>query len=399
MTRRLPPLLRSESRFFSLLLLLGVAAPLHFSCSAPPAKAPQQSTEPEHIQTAATVVSPEESLDVVELLARGNASLQHERFESAQRDFQLVVESARLSENRLLGLFGWATALDLMGQPEQALRVYSRFVEESAPGPKREEGELRMVRLLVYLERYDEAGKIAFRLNPASRNVSGQVALYGARALSLLSRGDASGASQSITRGRSVIERESLDRVAVVSSDVAALFFALGELRALRAAEIGFDPLPTDFAVALETRCQLILDAQSAYSSAMRANNAHWSSMSGVRVGELYHSLHEDLMAMPRPKAADTTRKQQLFDGALRLRYSILLRKSVSMMRATVAMLERTDERSRWREKAIEGLERIELAEKEEEAAIDALPYSRSQLQQVLDELAERGKAQNGPGS
>lgn len=358
-----------------------------------------QAAEPARIQTAATVVRPEESLDVVELLARGNEALEHERFDSAARDFRLVVESARLAENRLLGLFGWGTALDLSGQPKKALGLYSRFVEESSPGPKRELGELRMVRLLVYLERYEEAGKIAFRLDPSARNASQQVAIYAARALSLLRQQDESGASQNVVRGRSVIERESLDRVAVVSSDVAALFFAQGELLALRAAEIKFDPLPPDFGVALETRCQLILDAQGAYSGAMRANNAHWSSMSGVRVGELYHSLHEDLMAMPRPEAADTTEKQQLFEGALRLRYSILLRKSVAMMRATVAMLERTDERSPWREKAILGLERIELAEKEEEAAIDALPYSRSQLQQVLDEMAERGKSKNSPGS
>src|SRR5690606_24453081 len=121
---------------------------------------------------------------------------------------------------------------------------------------------------------------------------------------------------------------EGLDRVGVPSTDVAALYFSLGELRRLRSEELVFDPLPADFSQTLEQRCQLILDAQSAFSEAMRSNNAHWSSMSGVRVGELYQSLHGDLMAMPRPDAANTTEKKQLFEGAIRLRYSILLRKA-----------------------------------------------------------------------
>ena len=105
--------------------------------------------------------------------------------------------------------------------------------------------------------------------------------------------------------------------------------------------------------------------------------------------------------ARGRASAAPTVivaEKKQLFEGAIRLRYSILLRKAVSMMRATVAMLERTDHETRWREKAEEALREIEEAQMEEEAAIDALPYSREQLQQVLDEMAQKaGQAASAP--
>jgi len=101
---------------------------------------------------------------------------------------------------------------------------------------------------------------------------------------------------------------------------------------------IRFAPVPSDFAAVLEQRCQLLLDAQSAYSDAMRAYDAHWSAMAGFRVGELYQKLHEELMQVPAPKSADSAGKRQLFEGAMRLRYSILLDKAKAMMDHTVAM-------------------------------------------------------------
>ena len=84
------------------------------------------------------------------------------------------------------------------------------------------------------------------------------------------------------------------------------MYFALGELRRMRAERIHFVPVPENFGAALEQRCQLLLDSQSAYSDAMRAYDSHWSAMAGYRVGELYQKLHEELMQVPAPKAADT---------------------------------------------------------------------------------------------
>src|SRR5690606_9713493 len=144
---------------------------------------------------------------------------------------------------------------------------------------------------------------------------------------------------------------------------------------------------------ALERRCQLILDAQGAYSEAMRSQDAHYSSMSGVKVGQLYKSLHRELTSIQAPPAAVSDDKRQLFEGAMRLRYSILLRKSLAMMEATVALLDRTQGSSRWRDKAREALLEIREEQRAEDSAIDALPYSRAQLQQVLDEMAQKAKA------
>jgi hypothetical protein len=193
-----------------------------------------------------------------------------------------------------------------------------------------------------------------------------------------------------IEKARTVVERERFDAAGRIPRDVAQLYYALGEVRRLRAARIVFVPVPEDFAVVLERRCQLILDAQSSYSDAMRAEDAHWSAMAGYRVGELYQSLHEDLMVVPAPGAADTPGRRQLFEGAMRLRYSILLEKARAMMQHTLKMAARTGERSEWVLRAERAARDLEQAEQREQAALDRLPHSRAELQRALDDLGQR---------
>jgi hypothetical protein len=124
----------------------------------------------------------------------------------------------------------------------------------------------------------------------------------------------------------------------------------------------------------------------------MRAYDAHWTTMAGFRVGELYGRLHADVMAMPRPPGADTERRRQLLEAAMRLRYSILLKKGLDMLDHTLAMAERTSEQSDWVAKARVAKAELERALVREQEAIAALPFSRADLQAVLDDLARRRK-------
>lgn len=381
-----------------------VSALLLFGCAprvGSPAHPAIETQKTDPIQLPATIVTANEALSLEELFERADKQQAEQEYESAARSYELALEHSTTEKERLRALFGLGTALDLGAHPGEALRAYARYVSEAKAGPTRDEINVRQVRLLVYLERYEEAGRASLQVDLKERTPLQQLALLAARAHFDLARGELDAAARNISRARAIVDAEGLDRVTTPPLDVASLFFALGELRARRAEEIKFNPLPPDFAQALEERCRHILDAQSAYSETMRSADAHWSSMAGVKVGQLYKNLHADIMAVPIPAAATTPEKKQLFDGAMRLRYSILLRKSLGMMEATVALLERTHQASRWREKAQEALEEIRAAQAAEEQAIDALPYSRAQLQQVLDEMAEKEKSNvtSSPGS
>lgn len=357
-----------------------------------PSKQPSSPLATSHEEVATTIVTPREAINVRELLARAQRALNDERYTEAARDFQLALEGSQEREERFLALRGWATACDLSGDPVKALEIYLRAEGRSVEGSARDELRVRIVRLLVYLERYKEAEPLANGIELSGRAPLEQIALHAARALGRIHDKDLGKAERSVSAGRAVVFENAFDRIQVPPLDLAALFFAQGEIHRLRAREIGFDPLPADFLDRLEARCQLILDAQSAYSEAMRCQDAHWSSMSGVRVGELYKDLHAELMDLPVPQKADTPERRRLFEGAMRLRYSVLLRKAVSMMQATVSLLDQSDRKSPWRKKAQEALDEIEETQRTEEAAIDALPYSRADLKAALQSLEAQAK-------
>jgi hypothetical protein len=163
--------------------------------------------------------------------------------------------------------------------------------------------------------------------------------------------------------------------------------FALGEVRRRKSERITFSPLPPNFADVLEQRCQGLLDAQNAYTEAMRSFDAHWSAMAGYRVGQLYQQLHRDVMQIPPPPQAGTLKKKQLFEGAMRLRYRVLLEKGLKMMDGTVRLGERTGEDSLWVHRAREAKRDLELALEDEKNALAKLPFSEAELQAALDQL------------
>src|SRR5690606_25637450 len=191
-------------------------------------------------------------------------------------------------------------------------------------------------------------------------------------------------ASAYITRARRVIDRYQLDRAGHIPRDLAQVYFALGELRRLDGEALGFDPLPADFPDHLERRSQLLLDAQSAYSDVMRAYDAHWTAMAGYRVGQLYHRLHDDITRAPRPPGVNTERRRLIFEAALRLRYTVLLKKGLGMIDHTIAMAERTGEASSWVERARQTRQDLISSYEREQAAIVASPYSKDDIERVL---------------
>jgi hypothetical protein len=122
----------------------------------------------------------------------------------------------------------------------------------------------------------------------------------------------------------------------------------------------------------------------------MRAYDAHWSAMAGYRVGELYQKLHADLMSVPPPIRADSEARRLLFEGAMRLRYSVLIDKGLAMMDHTLSMAERTGEQSAWVERTRAAKTSLERAQRAEQAVLDRLPYTRAELRQALDDLAKK---------
>ena len=395
------------SQYFRLLLQGSVAVVLCACGSAPSspktAAAAGGGTPGREIEVPRTIVTPGGTSSITELLRDAAKLAQAERWAEAaaayERAFALEPEGAAGDE----ALWGAADAHDHANQLERALSRYELVARRRPDTEQGHDAMVRATRLLVFLGRFAPAGLYAERLlkNPERLNDFERIAVFSARALSLLERGEDRQASYFIEKGRDIIDTKQLDAAGRVPRDLAQLYYALGEYRRVRAERVVFQPMPPNFGAVLEERCQLLLDAQSAYSDSMRAYDAHWSAMAGFRIAELYQKLHRDLLAVQPPPSADTERKRQLFEGAVRTRYAILLTKAKAMAEHTLSMAERTGESSEWVDRTREALKSIDERIADEKATLAKLPYTRADFEAYLAQMeaAAAGPAAPATGS
>lgn len=363
------------------------------------AHSPTETHGPDQVAVERQVITPGNATSISALFEEAKQDFDAGRFEIAAQKFDRVYRLEPRGELAPHALFNAGHSQDSAGQLEAAYGSYRRLLSEFPKSELSRDALVRSVRLASFLERWEEGGKLAdLGLSRITDPNPFEVAtLRSALALALLQTGDVERASYQVERARGVVEASQLDRAGRLPPELAQLYFALGEIRRVRGEAISFSPPPANFGQVLEERCQLLLDAQSAYSDTMRAYDSHWSAMAGFRVGELYKRLHEDLMKVPAPKAADTEARKQLFEGAMRLRYSVLLKKGLQLMEHTLSMAARTGEHSTWVERASKAKAELERAIKAEQKALDSLPYTRAQLQAALDDLAARAKTATAP--
>lgn len=346
-----------------------------------------------------TVVTPGGATSIPELLRDAAALAAAERWGEAaaayERAYRLEPEGSSGDD----AIWGAADAHDHANDLEQALSRYELFARRQQDTPRAHQALVRAVRLLVFLGRFQPAGVYAERLLKRLDELSDfdRIAVYSARALALIEHGEEQQASYFIEKGRDIIDAHQLDAAGRVPRDLAQLYYALGESRRVKAERILFQPTPPNFGAVLEERCQLLLDAQSAYSDSMRAYDAHWSAMAGFRVAELYQKLHEDLLAVQPPPSADTERKRQLFEGAVRTRYAILLTKAKGMAEHTLAMAEHTGEHSEWVDRTRQALKSIDQGMADEATALSKLPYTKQDFDAYFAQMEGNGSAGSTP--
>lgn len=349
------------------------------------------------IEVDRTIVSSQEALAARELLVRGKRRLSEQVYAEAAEDLDLVVAQDPTGPWLAEALFYSAHAHEGQNDHAGAASRFARLGQEFPRSTFAREARLRALRLYVYLEQWTRAGILANEFMAAypTRVPREELVVHGAQALALIEGAAVTHEAQQraaahVAVARRVIAQYQLDGAGHIPRDLAQVYFAWGELKRLEGEDVTFDPLPPDFPAHLERRAQLLLDAQRAYSDVMRAYDAHWSAMAGYRVAELYQRLHRDIVQAPRPSGVGTERQKFLFEAAVRLRYTILLKKGLGMIDHTLAMATRTNEHSAWVNKARAARQQLFEAYAQEQAAVDASPYTREDLERALVELQQR---------
>jgi len=358
-------------------------------CAPAGGEAPRTASDGNEVVVPRTIVTPHDARDIPELLRDAAQLAEKRRFREAAEAYDRIVALDATGPSASDALWGAAECYDHNDDHELALDRYQLFADQQPTTAKGAAARVRATRLLVFLARYEHAGQNADELLGKLEllNDFAKISVFSAKALSLLSRDQDVKAAYYIEKARDLVEQNRLDEQQPMSRDLAPLYYALGESRRIRAERIKFDPLPRDFGAVLEARCQLLLDAQSAYADSMRANDSHWSASAGYRIVELYQRLHEELNAIPIPPSARTERERALYQGALRIRYAVLLTKAKTMAEHTVSMATRTGESSEAVTRTKAALAAIDRAIAAENAALDKLPYTRADFEAYISEM------------
>ncbi len=329
--------------------------------------------------------------DLPKLFQAASDRLLRDEFQQAAAEFDHIVAVDPKGPTAAPSLYNAGLAYGGLGQLEQAVTRFRASAELDPAANTTKLAWFRIARMEAYMERWPELEKVAATiLGRSDLTVLERIEGLGAKGLALVEQGRVDEAFDVVVTARNEIEDKKLGLSGPPPIELAQVAFALGEVRRLKSERIKFLPVPANFGAVLEERCTGLLDAQSAYTDAMRSLDAHWSAMAGYRVGQLYQQLHRDVMVVPAPEGASSLRQKQLWEGAMRLRYRILLEKGLKMMEGTVALGEKTGQKSNWIARAREAQKELETALATEKEAMKKLPFSEDEIKTALDDLKKK---------
>lgn len=370
--------------FVASIMVGGCAATTQSQSPATTAQAERDRTT----EVPTTYVTPDDAGMIVTRMQEANGWLLAGDYDRAAVAFEKIISFEPNGEYAAAARFNAGFAYEQLGRRDLALAQYRAVIDRHAESEEARGALLRSSRLYAHAEEWEPLTQVSEQtLARPDLELMERIEALGARGLGLVQLGRVSEGALVIGKARDLIEEHRLHEAGKLTVGMAQVFFALGEVRRIRGESITFVPVPDNFADVLEARCQSLLDAQDAYATAMRAYDAHWSAMSGYRVGSMYQQLHRDLMKIPPPPSAKTQRQRELFEGAMQLRYRVLLEKGLKMMERTVAMAERTGESSSWVNRAKDAKRDLELALDGAREALAKLPFQEADLQRALDGL------------
>jgi tetratricopeptide (TPR) repeat protein len=348
---------------------------------------------PNQVEASNQIIGTRAEGTVKELLARGERALLAQRWQEAVDAFEAVLAGDATTANDPQVIYDLALAYEGLGEREQARARYREVVRRFPTDPNARNALVREVSLDAHLEDWPALGEAAEmilarkELDPAERMLG-----LGARGLSKIQAGEETAATRAIQQGLELMDETRYGATGQLPVAAAMIKYANGELRKFRSEKISLNPPGSDFVLKLEMRCAFLLEAQSSYADAIRSVDPQWAAMSGYRVGEMYRTLHHDLMLIPPTDKAKTEHDKQLFYGIMHVRYRVLLEKGMEMMKRTLALGEKTGVGSAWMKRAEILKVEMDQALDEEKAMIAKFPFTDEELQKALEIMKKKAE-------
>ncbi|HSO34828.1 MAG TPA: tetratricopeptide repeat protein [Labilithrix sp.] len=326
-----------------------------------------------------------------ELRAKGEHALLAQRWQEAVDAFEAVLAGDPASAGDPQLLYDLALAYEGLGDREKARARYREVVRRFPSDPNARNALVREVSLDAHLEDWPALGEVGEMIlarkdiDPAEKMLG-----LGARGLSKIQAGEDALATRAIQQGLELMDETRYGATGQLPVAAAMIKYANGELRKFRSEKISLNPPGSDFVTKLEMRCAFLLEAQSSYADAIRSVDPQWAAMSGYRVGEMYRTLHHDLMMIPPNDKAKTEHDKQLFYGIMHVRYRVLLEKGNEMMKRTLSLGEKTGVGAAWMKRAETLKTEMDQALEEEKAILAKFPFTEEELQKALEIMKKK---------
>jgi tetratricopeptide (TPR) repeat protein len=365
--------------------------------ASPEARTPTE--PPKKIDASNQIIGPRAEGTAKELLAKGEHALLAQKWLEAVDAFEALVQGDPASANDPQVIYDLALAYEGLGEREKARERYREIARRFPSHPNARLALAREVSLDAYLEDWKALGDVGDAIlartdiDPAEKMLG-----LGARGLSKAEAGD-DGAMHDVQTGLDLVDEYHYGATGQLPVAAAMLHFALGEVRKSRSEKISLNPPGDDFLVKIETRCAYLLEAQGAYANAIRSVDPQWAAMSGFRVGEMYRSLHRDLMLIPPTEKAKTESDKQLFYGIMHVRYRNLLLKGIDMMDRTLGLGERTGAATAWMKRADAMKAEMNKALEDEKAQLAKYPFTEGELEKALEIMKKNGQKTEKPAA
>ena len=343
------------------------------------------------VTTSNGIITPNGTATEPELARAGSEALLKQQWKEAADAYSLLVKAVTDGPNAPTYLFNLALAYEGLEQRDKARDTYRDLARRFSASANARTSLVRAATLSAYLEDWKALGETAdAMLGRADIDDVDRMMALGARGLSKVEQGEARGARKDILDGLEIADRTHYASPDVLPVAVAQLRFAFGEVKRMQSETIKFIPLPTDFLAAIEARCVGLLEAQDEYAEAVHASDPHWAAMAGYRVGEMYRTLHADLMGIQPPPEAKTERLRQVFYAFMHIRYRVLLEKGMRQLDETIKLGKRVNDTSSWIKRAEAAKKEMELAIAEEKTQIAKFPFTEEEVRKSLKELADK---------
>ena len=349
---------------------------------------------PTNVQASNQILGTRAEGTAKELLEKGEHALLAQRWQEAVDAFEALLAGDAASANNPQVLYDLAVAYEGLGEREKARARYREVVRRFPEDSNARNALVREVSLDAHLEDWTalgEAGEMILarkEIDPAEKMLG-----LGARGLSKIQAGEETAATRAIQHGLELLDETRYGSTGQLPVAAAMIKYANGELRKYRSEKISLNPPGPDFLQKLEMRCSFLLEAQSSYADAIRSVDPQWAAMSGYRVGEMYRTLHHDLMLIPPTEKAKTEHDKQLFYGIMHVRYRVLLEKGMEMMKRTLALGEKTGVASAWMKRAETLKAEMDTALEEEKATIARFPFTEEELTKALEIMKKKADA------